>query len=219
MNTFLFQICCFESTLSHDSQTRSQSIQRKESITEGDGQQKGFPPIMDLTVQSTQYYLQIFPLPNKWQMSTWEVDCYFSHQVDSLPPSLSLPLSTLFLSITVTISVCRTCFWRISGTALYLENKAARKRHGIEQKLYPRASTRYKRLHSDNRNIEPQVTENTYCWLHNVWRMRHPWSTLDLCIKQHLLAQSNHRENSVLAFSGVTLGHKKVESIWLSAQN
>lgn len=108
-------------------------------------------------------------------------------------------------------------FYRISGTALYLENRAARKRHGIEQKLYPKASMHYKSLHSDNRNIEPQVTENTYCWLHNVWRMRHPWSTLDLCIKQHLLEESNHRENSVLAFSGVTLGHKKVESTWLTA--
>lgn len=98
MNTFLFQICCFESTLSHDSQTRSQSIQRKESITEGDGQQKGFPPIMDLTVQSTQYYLQIFPLPNKWQMSTWEVDCYFFPSSWFSP---SLPLSSSLNSLSL----------------------------------------------------------------------------------------------------------------------
>ena len=156
-------------------------------------------------------------LPSSWQMADISVRGWLLFPPIKWILSLPLLLSTLFLSITVTISVCCTRFCRISGTALYLENKAARKRHGTEQKLYPRASTGYKSLHSDNRNIEPQVTENTYCWLHNVWRMRHPWSALDLCIKQHLLAQSNHRENSVLAFSGVTLGHKKVESIWLTA--
>lgn len=91
------------------------------------------------------------------------------------------------------------CFWTV----------AVRKSSSIRPKLHPNATTHHKSLHLDNRNIEPQVTENTYCWLHNVWQMRRPWSALDLCIKQHSLGQGNHRGNLVLAFGGIALCHRE----------
>lgn len=117
----------------------------------------------------------------------------------SVSASVSTPISSCLWHVLLCLLWGQLCFWKV----------AVWKSSSIWPKLHPKATMHHKSLHLDNRNIEPQVTENTYCWLHNVWQMRRPWSALDLCIKQHSLGQGNHRGNLVLAFGGTALCHRE----------
>lgn len=112
---------------------------KKESITEGDGQQKGFP-YNDLTVQSTQYYCRS-------SLSLTNGRCQRERLIAIFPSLILLSSSQLSFSPSLSLYLSAVHAFGEFQEQLCIWKTRPEKRHGIEQKLYPRASTCYKRLH------------------------------------------------------------------------